>query len=791
MDIKQQQSDLLSERKTLVESKNLNTEQKKLIQEKTTAKPDSLKGYDEANRQIDNRIDEIDSILNKASENGAPKSANESAFSNITDTDLKAYQEKASQQFKTAADRGAPTANNSALADATDSEFKAYQKKNGIDVSTKTTSESLTTTGKKVTSETAEAGAKKTTSEVAEQGVTKGKATEQFKTAADRGAPSSSKDSAFANTPDDEWMAYRNEGAKAAEQKAAENAKNAESLRTKASDNGAPSGPEDSAFASTPDDEWMAYRNEGAKAAEQKAAENAQKSEELFKKASDNGAPSSSKDSAFANTPDDEWMAYRNEGAKAAEQKAAENAKNAESLRTKASDNGAPSGPEDSAFASTPDDEWMAYRNEGAKAAEQKAAENAQKSEELFKKASDNGAPTAENSALADTPDKEFFDYQRRNGISTPTDELEAAKKVLEDVTADASKGTKGILNKATDAVKKHPVIAGAAAVGGAAAIYNAANNEKANDQFNSSDDGSSPSDDNGNSNDNSTSQQSSTGTQQYPSGTGTVGGGGGASGDTGIAQYSDSSVSTTAPTTVVTTPPTTAAPTTAITTPPTTAAPTTAMTTPPTTAVPTTAVTTPPTSVQPTSAPTTVTTPPSTNPGTTTTTTGGTYHTGGGYTGTGGYTEDNSTLPIDGTTDTTSGLDDIKDTLTEGTASIEDVIKGSKYTKIPSTPSPVTTSSSSGGASAVIPIAAGLSAAAAAGIGAKAYMDRKKNNDNGEDEDEFDTDEWSGDDSVDIQYDDSSDNEGYLDDDDDYSYQATSSEKYDARSSDELADLQ
>ena len=193
-----------------------------------------------------------------------------------------------------------------------------------------------------------------------------------------------------------------------------------------------------------------------------------------------------------------------------------------------------------------------------------------------------------------------------------------------------------------------------------------------------------------------------------------------------------------------------------------------------------------------------TVTTPSSTNTGTTTTTTGGsttgsgTFHTGGGYTGTGGYTENNTTLPTDATTETTSGLDDIKDTLADGTTSIEDVIKGSKYTKIPSTPSPVTTSQSSGGASAVIPIAAGLSAAAAAGIGAKAYMDRKKNNDNGEDEDEFDTDEWSGDDSVDIQYDDSSDNENYLDADDDYSYQAEdSSEKYDARSSNELADLQ
>ena len=267
---------------------------------------------------------------------------------------------------------------------------------------------------------------------------------------------------------------------------------------------------------------------------------------------------------------------------------------------------------------------------------------------------------------------------------------------------------------------------------------------------------------------------------QYYPTSSTETGGspGGGevsSSNGSSVPQYRDSSVSTQAPTTTMTSPPTTAAPTTAMTSPPTTAAPTTAMTSPPTTAAPTA---------------TPITTAPSVTPSQTTT--GGTYHTGGGYTGTGGYTENNTTLPTDGTTETTTGLDDIKDTLTDGTTSIEDVIKGSKYTKIPSTPSPVTTTSPSGGASAVIPIAAGLSAAAAAGIGAKAYMDRKKNNDNGEDEDEFDTDEWSGDDSVDIQYDDSSDNENYLDTDDDYTYQtADNSEKYDARSSDELADLQ
>lgn len=232
-------------------------------------------------------------------------------------------------------------------------------------------------------------------------------------------------------------------------------------------------------------------------------------------------------------------------------------------------------------------------------------------------------------------------------------------------------------------------------------------------------------------------------------------------------------------------------------TTPPTSASETSA---PKTSAEPTSApgTTTPPTSATetsaPTSAPSTIINTPSTTPNTPTTTTGGdTFHTGGGYTGTGGYTGDNSntTISAETPTDTPSTIDDVKDTLTDSTTSIEDVIKGSKYTKIPSTPSPVTTQKSGSG-SAVIPIAAGLSAAAAAGIGAKAYMDRKKNNDNGEDDEEFDTDEWSGDDSVDIQYDDSSDNENYLDADDDYSYQSEeSSEKYDARSSDELADLQ
>ena len=364
-----------------------------------------------------------------------------------------------------------------------------------------------------------------------------------------------------------------------------------------------------------------------------------------------------------------------------------------------------------------------------------------------------------------------------------------SASKSADDVAAAAS--------KVSNVFKKHPIATTTVAFVGGFAAHAALNNGKANNQFKSTDDGSKSSDDDDNSNDNSATQQTSTGNQPYSpqSGNGgSPGGGGGSSGGSGVAQYRDSSVSTTAPATVATTPPTTAAPTTAMTTPPTTTAPpsTTSTTVPPST---TSTTASPITSTPITASP--VTTAPSTAvQNTTTVHTGGGYSGTGGYMGTGDYTGINSDAGItNGVTDgATDDISDITNVLDDGTTSIEDVIKGSKYTRIPTSSKPVTTTSSSG-SSAVIPIAAGLSAAAAAGIGAKAYMDRKKNNDNGEDDEEFDSDEWTGDDAVDIQYDDSSDmnaGENVLDADDDYSYQpAEETEKYDARSSDELADLQ
>ena len=172
------------------------------------------------------------------------------------------------------------------------------------------------------------------------------------------------------------------------------------------------------------------------------------------------------------------------------------------------------------------------------------------------------------------------------------------------------------------------------------------------------------------------------------------------------------------------------------------------------------------------------------------TTGSGTTYHTGGGYSGAGYYSSNpDTTTPADGTSD----LSPLDESLISSTSSIDEIIKGSKYTKIPTSSKPITTSqTSSSGTSSVIPVAAGLSAAAAAGIGAKAYMDRKRNNETGDEEDDdFDTEEWNGDDdSIDISYDENVDQE-YFDDEDDYSYQEEDTEKYGARNNEELADLQ
>ena len=140
--------------------------------------------------------------------------------------------------------------------------------------------------------------------------------------------------------------------------------------------------------------------------------------------------------------------------------------------------------------------------------------------------------------------------------------------------------------------------------------------------------------------------------------------------------------------------------------------------------------------------------------------------------------------------------LDDLDMDMEDSASSIDEIVKGSKYTKIPTSSKPMTTTNKKS-SNSVIPIAAGLSVAAAAGIGAKAYMDRKRNNETGEydDEDEYEDDDFSSeewyqdDDTVDLNYDEPVTNEdAYLEEEgfnqnDDYSYTA--------RSANELADVQ
>ena len=237
-------------------------------------------------------------------------------------------------------------------------------------------------------------------------------------------------------------------------------------------------------------------------------------------------------------------------------------------------------------------------------------------------------------------------------------------------------------------------------------------------------------------------------------------------------------------------------------TTPPTTVPPTQpTQPTPPTDPTPTTEPTqpTPPSEPTPTTEPTppgggnppggtTYTVTPGADPGGTTYTVapGDSSHSGVAYDG---ETMESDSLELENAED----LDLLDMEMDEEMSSLDDIVGGNQYTKIPTSNKPVTTSNKRS-SSSVIPIAAGLSVAAAAGIGAKAYMDRKRNNDMDDDEeyedDDFDSEEWSGDeDTVELDY--SSPSAGNEDDylEDDNYYQEDSG--YTARSSNELADLQ
>ena len=288
------------------------------------------------------------------------------------------------------------------------------------------------------------------------------------------------------------------------------------------------------------------------------------------------------------------------------------------------------------------------------------------------------------------------------------------------------------------------------------------------------------------------------------PNGGGSTGGSstGGSSNTTAHAQFrksgdGDSTSSTTASpsTTSTTVPPST----TSTTAPPSTTSTTAPTSTTSTTASPSTTSTTAPTPSTSQTTSTTILTPKNNSNSSSSEQvhTGGGYSSSSGYTGTGDYNSDTSNAtPSTPSTPETMAPGNTSKLSDEELTSIKNVIDNSKIhtTTIPKSNTPISSDTKSGGGgSSVIPISAGLTAAAAAGLGAKAYLDRKNNNDNGS-SDEINTDEWTGDESVDIKYDDSSDNQegNTLDADDDYSYQpAEETEKYDAKANNELMDLQ
>ena len=101
--------------------------------------------------------------------------------------------------------------------------------------------------------------------------------------------------------------------------------------------------------------------------------------------------------------------------------------------------------------------------------------------------------------------------------------------------------------------------------------------------------------------------------------------------------------------------------------------------------------------------------------------------HAGVGYTDRGEITVDSgpSASPISEMNVGASAIARPK-TITDTEQTIDEIIKGTKYTRVPTSEKPIF-ADKSGASSPVIPAAAGISVAAAAGVGAKAYIDYKK----------------------------------------------------------------
>ena len=119
-----------------------------------------------------------------------------------------------------------------------------------------------------------------------------------------------------------------------------------------------------------------------------------------------------------------------------------------------------------------------------------------------------------------------------------------------------------------------------------------------------------------------------------------------------------------------------------------------------------------------------------------------------------------------------------------------EDVIKKGNTYKLPtSTKISTTNTTTQKQGNSAIPVLAGLAAAAAAGIGAKAYIDKKKNSDN--EEEDFQTEDWSDNTDVNIEYQEPTSQQEETLEFDDNGPVIEEPEKYGARTHEELEDLQ
>lgn len=188
-----------------------------------------------------------------------------------------------------------------------------------------------------------------------------------------------------------------------------------------------------------------------------------------------------------------------------------------------------------------------------------------------------------------------------------------------------------------------------------------------------------------------------------------------------------------------------------------------------PTTSAPTVVPTDP---TQPTSVPTTPTTPPTVAPQKPYIPSTGDDSNGGGYTGDEGFTGEDTELPDDG--------NELSGSLTGS----------NNYVNIPTSSTPINTTTTTSGKKSIIPVIAGLGAAAIAGIGTKSYLDKKEEE---KSEEEIDTEEWTGDEQIDLGYTEENLNgeRDYLNPTDEFAYEDGPEESYEAVNSSELASMQ